>query len=107
MPRSSRISSAQTQVEAHVKPDRVSDDLRWKTMALVADGLCLHRRQLRPNGDANNLGDVNVTTPDQSPTLMSIMPHRTQFECPYQGHFACCAFAMETGTMPVLAATKR
>ncbi len=37
--------------------------------------------------------------------LMSIMPDKTQFECPYQGHIACCAFAMETGTVPARAPT--
>ena len=36
---------------------------------------------------------------------MSIMPDRTLFECPYQGHIANCSFAMKTGTVPALAST--
>ncbi|MEQ8931817.1 MAG: hypothetical protein RID96_18490, partial [Nitratireductor sp.] len=49
----------------HVEPDRVSDNLGWKAMALVADSRCLHCSQIRRNRDANNNRAVNVTSPPQ------------------------------------------
>src|SRR6056297_645039 len=43
------LDLAQAQVEPDVEPDNMSDDLRWKPVALIADFLCLHRHRLSPD----------------------------------------------------------
>lgn len=41
----------------------MSDDLRRKPVAFVADLLCLHRHRLRPDHSTSNLRPVKVTAP--------------------------------------------
>ena len=57
------LDLAQAQVEPDVEPDNMSDDLRRKPVAFVADLLCLHRHRPRPGQRTSNLRPVNVTTP--------------------------------------------
>ncbi|GLT11371.1 hypothetical protein GCM10007928_36030 [Sulfitobacter porphyrae] len=55
------IDLAQAQVEPDKEPDNMSDDPRWKPVALVADLLCLHRHPLGPDQCPSNLTPVTVT----------------------------------------------
>lgn len=43
------LDLAQGHVEPGVEPDNMSNDLRRKPVAFIADFLCLHRHRLRPD----------------------------------------------------------
>ena len=57
------LDFTQAEIEAQVKPNGVSNDLRRKTVTLETDAECLHRRYLRPTRNLGNCEPVNVTTP--------------------------------------------
>jgi hypothetical protein len=51
------LDHPQAQWEPEVKPNRVGDDLRWKSVAFVADGL-VHAAGLKPEVTGQNFHDI-------------------------------------------------